>query len=238
MKKICLVILGTLMLVGCGVQSVDVKKYNPPKASATSAITGAPLRIKYSVGSASGTMSYHLYDSNNRLLGSTSAFDKKLYPLLKVGGRVRFLGTLGDKVIFVFQNSLSEFYLSVYDHSENKTYHLLGVDEKFSILKSGNSYVIKNITKNKYISVNNLKEVNINESSYRPVIQRWFGHDIKRYSHILVHKYTVLTPKKAWNNIKTADEKEFRLGNGNYDNKAEPLMISTYPLQKIRYGRE
>ena len=170
-----LAIAGMIILVGCG--SVPIPKYNAPKSNtASSAITGTPLRVKYSYTGVIGTDKYYLYNGNsNAAFATTDHWNPRnkgmvamntLFGIDTANSRYIF-GTIGDKVVFVFNNGIGGAnVLAVYDHSERKTYFLTDNNQKYKFLKKGTSYVVKLLSDNKYISLNNLREVNINPSEY------------------------------------------------------------------------
>lgn len=170
-----LAIAGIIMLVGCG--SVPISKYNAPKSNtASSAITGTPLHVKYSYAGVLGTDKYYLYNGNSSTAFATTDHwnprNKGMVAMntlfgIDTANSVKIFGTIGDKVVFVFNNGLSGGSpLAVYDHSERKTYFLTDGNQKYTFLKKGTSYVVKLLSDNKYISLNNLREVNINPSEY------------------------------------------------------------------------
>jgi hypothetical protein len=172
-----LAIAGMIMLVGCG--SVPTPKYNAPKSNvASSAITGNSLKIKYIITDDKdpNTYNYHEYfifsGSSAQPLVTTHSYRRKFTTfdeLFKVDPKNLFIyGTLGDKVVFTFSNGVSGGNpLAVYDFSDRKTYFLTDGNEKYMFLKKGTSYVVKLFKENKYMALNNLKEVKINESQYR-----------------------------------------------------------------------
>lgn len=203
MKKNILrsVLFGSILLfTGC-VQSVPAPKYTPPKSkTASSSISGKPLRISYDLWGDSTTtrfVYYHIYSGGKLAASGWLPGKKDIKNVFGTTQNIRILGTIGDKVVFVWSNGpgFSERLLSVYDFSENRTYHLLGNDEKFSILKRGNSYVL--MTENKAISLNNIRE--IPKSSVRGYKKLSLGY---YYSGLdnrgrVGKRYTEFTPDEA-----------------------------------------
>lgn len=177
-KKISalLAIAGFIMMTGCS-NSVPTPQYNAPKSStASSAITGQTLTVKYNIQRDGKKYtwdphSYFIYGSNsNKPLATSYNYGNGipwLHERMGLPGLVFIYGTIGDKVVMTFSNGVGGGNpLAVYDFSEGKTYFLTQGKEKYSFYKKGTSYVVKILDTNKYISLNNLKEVKINESSY------------------------------------------------------------------------
>ncbi len=203
MKKTILtsMLLGSILLfTGC-IQSVPAPKYTLPKSkTASSSISGKPLRITYDLwGDSTTTRSvyYHIY-SGGKLSASTWLPGKKsIENVFKTTERISILGTIGDKVVFVWANGagFSERLLSVYDFSENRTYHLLGNDEKFSILRRGNSYVL--MTKNKAISLNSIREIpKSSVHGYQKLSLGYFYSGLDNRGRV-GKRYTEFTPDEA-----------------------------------------
>ena len=173
-----LAIAGIIILVGC---KGPAPKYNPPKAkTVSSAITGTPIKVKYSIDTDynEATYDYHeyyLFLGNSKTAFATTDINNRrnrnielLWKLFDINTpQVYLYGTLGDKIVFTFHNGFSGGSpLAVYDHSERKTYYLTDGDEEYMFFKKGTSYVVKLLKQKKYIALNNLKEVKIDESQY------------------------------------------------------------------------
>ena len=227
--KTTIITLGLFTLSGCLAPIENVVRYTPPTAqTVSSAKSGTPLKVQYSLGGDATTFRtiyYHIFNANNNSLLLSDARKGKMNLEDTFGAtNLTILGTIGDKVVFAWRNGGgdADAYLSVYDFSENHTYHLLEKNEKFSILKNGNSYVVKNISKNKFISLNDIKEVEINESSYQPLSAR-------RY-------YTGLDNKGRDGKLQTVfkpDEITFVIASAaNSYGKLDKLMFGEYPLTR------
>lgn len=221
-----LTIVGMFLFSGC-VKSVEVKKYNPPKtSSASSNVNGIPLKVKYDLSGDSTTLRgiyYHIYNANTNKLIASEWYPGKLdmKKIFKVTQNICILGTIGDKVVFTWKNGggHADTFLSVYDFSENRTYHLLGNDEKFSILAKGNSYVL--VSTNKAISLNSLKEIsNTSVAGYQKLSLEYF-YDGAVNRNNFGKRYTVFTPHEAYFYIKSAANTLGRL---------DKLMFGKYPI--------
>ncbi|MEA3223439.1 MAG: hypothetical protein U9P49_09800, partial [Thermodesulfobacteriota bacterium] len=227
-----MMILGSVLLfTGC-VKPIEVKKYTPPKTkSASSSVNGIPLRIKYDLSGDSTTLRWvynHIYNANtNELLATAWLPGKKdIKNVFKTTQNIHIMGTIGDKVVFVWKNGggTADVFLSVYDFSEDKTYHLLGNDEKFTILQKGNSYVLA--ANNKAISLNTLKEIVGGDArGYKTLSLSYFSDGVNdRINH--KNRRTVLTPDKAYFYIGSAANATGRLDN---------LMFGQYRVLQKAY---
>lgn len=168
------IMVGFFALTGCG--SVPVNIYNAPKSNqASSEISGKPLIISYFMDTQYNTPIYAIYEKGNSIPIATHVRRYSNVPMMHElfktsGGQIYFYGTIGDKAVFTFSNGLSSGSpLAVYDHSERKTYFLTDGNEEYMFFQRGSSYVVKLLKQNKYISLNNLREVKINEAQYSVV---------------------------------------------------------------------
>lgn len=193
------------MLVGCG--GVSTPKFNAPKSNtASSAVTGTPIHLKYSVertqhgGSRWGELNYYLFSAGSRTAFATTDVNnrrnrnvKLTWKLFDINSAIQYYyGTLGDKAVFTFSNGLSGGSpLAVYDHSDRKVYYLTSGDEEYMFLKKGTSYVVKLMKQNKYIALNDLKEVKINESQYRALSVKFIDAKGRVSSRTIMPTYVV-----------------------------------------------
>jgi len=227
--KTTIITLGLFTLSGCLAPIENVVRYTPPTSQTVSNDkSGIPLKVQYSLGGDSTTFRtiyYHIFNGkNNKLLLSDAKKGKmNLEDTLGVTN-LRILGTIGDKIVFSWRNGggNADSYLSVYDFSEKRTYHILKNDEKFSILQNGNSYVIKDISNNRFISLNNLKEVKINEANYKVLPLRRYYTGLNNRGRTGKLK-TVFTPDKLNWLISSPVEAYGKL---------DKLMFGDYPITR------
>ena len=212
-----LLAVSPLIIMGCAPAIENVKVYTPTSTNVVSNdVSGMPLKIEYSLSkdpTEFRTIFYRISNAktNETLLQSYGRGKRNLDNTLNVTNMV-ILGSLGDKLIFAWKNGggFSDAYLSVYDFSEKRTYHIVGPKEKFSIYKKGNSYVVKNLTKHNYISLNNLKKVNIDESKYELLTLGYYYTGLDNRGRFGKRK-SVFTPEKAKFYISSAADSFGRL---------------------------
>ena len=205
-KKLLLTTLlavSPLIIMGCAPAIANVKVHTPTTTNVVSNdVSGMPLKIDYTLSNdptVFRTIFYRISNqkTNETLLQSYGRGKLNLAKALNVTN-IGMLGSIGDKLIFAWTNGggFADAYLSVYDFSEKRTYHIVGPKEKFSIYKKGNSYVVKNLTKHNYVSLNDLKKVNIDESKYELLTLGYYYSGLDNRGRI-GKRQRVLTPSKA-----------------------------------------
>jgi len=202
--KSSLLTLASLSIIGCAPVIENVVRYTPPTGGVVSSEkSGVPLQVQYHLTGDSTTFRttyWHIFNkSNGELLVSDSVGGKKNLQNAFGVDRTNILGTIGDKVVFVWRNGGgdADAYLAVYDFSEKRTYNIVGPKEKFSILNRGDSYVVKNISRGKFVSLNDIKEVNINEADYNVLGIRYFYTGLDNRGRI-GKMQRAFTPSKAY----------------------------------------
>jgi len=227
--KSTLLTIALLSIIGCVSPVENVVCYTPPTSSMVSSEkSGIPLKVQYNLtGDATvfRTIYWHIFNKNSgELLVSDSVGGKKNLQNAFGVAQSNILGTIGDKVVFVWRNGGgdADAYLAVHDFSEHHTYNIVGPKEKFSILQKGDSYVVKNLTKGNYISLNNLKEVKLDERGYNALSMRYYYTGLDNRGRVGKLK-SVFTPSRAYFYVSTPADSFGKL---------DKLMFSEYPLEK------
>jgi len=198
-----LLAISPIITTGCAPVIENVVPYKPASSNIVSSdVSGTPIEIGYRL-SGDPTVFRTIYytivkkNTNQILLSSYARGKSNISKALNITFPV-ILGSIGDKLIFVWKNGggFADAYLSVYDFSEKRTYHIVGPKEKFSIYKKGKSYVVKNLTTHSYVSLNDLKKVNINESNYELLTLGYYYTGLDNRGRFGKRK-SVFTPSKA-----------------------------------------
>lgn len=230
-KQIIVGAVASLLMVGCVAPIENVVRYTPPTANVVSSEkSGIPLQVQYHLtgdNTTFRTIYWHIFNKDNgELLVSDSVGGKRNLQNAFGVAQSNILGTIGDRVVFVWRNGGgdADAYLALHDFSENRTYNIVGPKEKFSILQKGDSYVVKNFAKKNYISLNNLKEVKLDESGYKALSMRYYYTGLDNRGRVGKLK-SVFTPSKAYFYVSTPADSYGKL---------DKLMFGEYPLKRSR----
>jgi hypothetical protein len=198
-----LLAVSPIISTGCAPAIENIVRYTPTSTNVVSSdVSGISIGIDYRLSRDASVFRTIFYDISNKntnkiLLSSYVRGKTNLAKALNITNP-GVLGSIGDKLVFVWKNGggYADAYLSVYDFSEKRTYHIVGPKEKFSIYKNGNSYVVKNLTTHSYVSLNDLKKVKIDESRYELLTLGYYYSGLDNRGRF-GKRQSVFTPSKA-----------------------------------------